>query len=174
MRNMMSVRFDSEVARQPGKAAAAAATADPSSSVDAKSTHFSWVPVAGLNTGPRRPDVPATALPPIQWPMAGSEVVAEPAGSASWVIDAPPAEAEGHGVVPATLPPTCGGEPRAPRRRPLRRARSDVRARGRVGPVRPATRPCRRLTRAMLPSSAQPPREVADRQQDHRHAGDGE
>ena len=36
--NMISVRFDSDVARQPGKAALAAATAAPSSSAEAKST----------------------------------------------------------------------------------------------------------------------------------------
>jgi len=37
-RNMMSVRFESDVARQAGNAALAAATAAPISSVDAKST----------------------------------------------------------------------------------------------------------------------------------------
>ena len=44
---MISVRFESDVARQAGKAAAAAATAASTSSADAKSTHFAWRPVAG-------------------------------------------------------------------------------------------------------------------------------
>ncbi|OGO57311.1 MAG: hypothetical protein A2V85_15565 [Chloroflexi bacterium RBG_16_72_14] len=47
MRNMMSVRFDSEVARQAGNAAFAAATARSTSSAEAKSTHLAWVPDAG-------------------------------------------------------------------------------------------------------------------------------
>ena len=47
MRNMMSVRLDSEVARQAGKAALAAATAASTSSVEAKSTCLVSVPVAG-------------------------------------------------------------------------------------------------------------------------------
>ena len=45
--NMMSVRFESEVARQPGKAALAAATAAPTSSTEARSTCFARRPVAG-------------------------------------------------------------------------------------------------------------------------------
>ena len=60
IRNRISVRFDSDVARQAGNAAFAAATAASISSVDAKSTHFACAPVAGSNTGPRRPDWPAT------------------------------------------------------------------------------------------------------------------
>ena len=44
---MMSVRLDSDVARQPGKAALAAATAAETSSTDAKSTCFVSRPVAG-------------------------------------------------------------------------------------------------------------------------------
>ena len=44
---MMSVRFDSEVARQAGNAAFAAATAAPTSSTEAKSTYLVSVPVAG-------------------------------------------------------------------------------------------------------------------------------
>ena len=44
---MMSVRFESEVARQPGNAALAAATAAPTSSTEAKSTWRVSVPVAG-------------------------------------------------------------------------------------------------------------------------------
>jgi hypothetical protein len=48
MRNMISVRFDSEVARQAGKAARAAATAASTSSADANSTSRATSPVAGL------------------------------------------------------------------------------------------------------------------------------
>ena len=44
---MMSVRLDRDVARQPGKAAFAAATAAETSSTDAKSTCFVSCPVAG-------------------------------------------------------------------------------------------------------------------------------
>jgi hypothetical protein len=47
MRNMMSVRFESEVARQAGKAALAAATAASTSSTEAKSTSRRIAPVAG-------------------------------------------------------------------------------------------------------------------------------
>ncbi len=57
---MISVRLDSEVERQAGNAALAVATAASSSSCEAKSTHFACTPVAGLNTGPWRPDVPWT------------------------------------------------------------------------------------------------------------------
>src|SRR5215203_4691558 len=64
-----SARFASDVARQAGKAAFAAATAAPTSSVVARSTSPVCCPSAGLNTGPARPDVPSTALPPIQWVM---------------------------------------------------------------------------------------------------------
>ena len=45
---MMSVRFESDVARQAGNAAFAAATAAPTSSTEAKSTCFATAPVAGL------------------------------------------------------------------------------------------------------------------------------
>ena len=45
--NRMSVRFESDVARQAGKAAWAAATAAPTSSVVAKSTSRATCPVAG-------------------------------------------------------------------------------------------------------------------------------
>ena len=45
--NMMSVRFESEVARQAGNAALAAATAAPTSSIEARSTWRVSVPVAG-------------------------------------------------------------------------------------------------------------------------------
>ena len=54
IRNMTSVRFESDVARQPGKAALAAATAASTSSTEAKSTSRATAPVAGLKTGPRR------------------------------------------------------------------------------------------------------------------------
>ena len=46
-RNMISVRFESDVARQAGNAALAAATAASTSSTEAKSTCFASRPVAG-------------------------------------------------------------------------------------------------------------------------------
>ena len=48
MRKKRSARFDSDVARQAGNAAFAAATARSTSSVDAKSTSPVCLPVAGL------------------------------------------------------------------------------------------------------------------------------
>ena len=87
MRNMISVRLDSDVARQAGKAARAAATAASTSSAEAKSTSRATSPVAGLNTGPRRPDVPATRAPPIQCGTASAVGAARcVCGSATWVI----------------------------------------------------------------------------------------
>ena len=88
MRNMISVRFESDVARHAGNAARAAATAASTSSTEAKSTSRATAPRAGSKTGPRRPDVPATRRPPIQ---CGTVAAVAPAGrsvmgSASWVI----------------------------------------------------------------------------------------
>ena len=48
MRNMISVRLLSDVARQAGKASWAALTAASTSSTDAKSTSRATSPVAGL------------------------------------------------------------------------------------------------------------------------------
>jgi hypothetical protein len=45
--NIVSARFESDVARQPGNASVAAATACPTSSVVAKSTSWVCSPVAG-------------------------------------------------------------------------------------------------------------------------------
>ena len=98
IRNRISVRFESDVARQAGNAAFAAATAASTSSTDAKSTHFAWAPVAGSNTGPRRPDRPSTGCPPIQWPMVGSEADVASAGSASWVMGGLPGGCRRSGV----------------------------------------------------------------------------
>ena len=67
--NMSSARLPSESARQAGKAAFALATAASISSTEAKSTSPVCRPVAGLKTGPVRPDVPGTSGPPIQWLM---------------------------------------------------------------------------------------------------------
>ena len=47
IRNMISVRFDSDVARHAGKAAFAAATAASTSATEAKSTSRTAAPVAG-------------------------------------------------------------------------------------------------------------------------------
>ena len=66
IRKKMSARLDSDVARHAGKASAATATAASISSVVAKSTSWVCSPVAGLKTGPVRPDSPGTTLPPIQ------------------------------------------------------------------------------------------------------------
>jgi hypothetical protein len=63
---MISLRRDSDVARQPGKAVAAAPTAASTSSTEARSTSACCSPVAGFHTGPVRPDVPATVCPSIQ------------------------------------------------------------------------------------------------------------
>ncbi len=85
---MMSVRFESDVARQAGKAAVAAATAAPSSSAEAKSTSFVTWPVAGSKTWPSRPDVPGTKCPPIQWLTRAGVVASERTdpGSATCVM----------------------------------------------------------------------------------------
>src|SRR4051794_26150576 len=64
--NMPSARRPRPVARQPGAAALAAATAASTSATLAKSTLAACSPVAGLNTGPDRPDVPSTTAPSIQ------------------------------------------------------------------------------------------------------------
>ena len=48
MRKKISVRFESDVARQAGKAAAAAETAVSTSSTEANATSFVCSPVAGL------------------------------------------------------------------------------------------------------------------------------
>ena len=103
IRNMISVRFDSDVARQAGNAAFAPRPRRPLLLDDAKSTHLRLGRSPGRTPGPARPDVPATRRPPIQWPIAGSEVEAEPAGSASWVIEVSSCGGAGGGSLPATL-----------------------------------------------------------------------
>ncbi len=65
--NRISARFAIESARHAGNAAFAAWTARSTSSAVAKSTAPDCWPVAGLNTGPLRPDVPAYGAPEIQW-----------------------------------------------------------------------------------------------------------
>ena len=67
--NMSSARFASDSARQAGKAAFPLATARSISSTEANATSPVCRPVAGLKTGPVRPDVPATFAPSIQWPI---------------------------------------------------------------------------------------------------------
>ena len=89
IRNMISERRAREVARQAGNAAFAAATARSTSAGSAKSTAWVRRPVAGLNTGPSRPEPPATSRPSIQWLILGraSEAAAPLVrGSAIWVI----------------------------------------------------------------------------------------
>src|SRR6188472_1946110 len=67
--NRISARRDRLVERHSTDAALADATAVSTSSALAKSTSAACSPVAGLNTTPERPDVPATTLPSIQWEM---------------------------------------------------------------------------------------------------------
>src|SRR5918996_2606426 len=69
MRKNTSARLESDVARQPGSASFAASTAFETSCGVAKSTSCVCSPVAGLYTGPVRPDSPGTILPPIQNPI---------------------------------------------------------------------------------------------------------
>src|SRR5262249_52017086 len=58
------------VAAHAGCAACAFATAFPTSAVLANAT-LAWTsPVFGSNTSPLRPEVPATDLPPIKWPIS--------------------------------------------------------------------------------------------------------
>ena len=61
--NIMRARRIGGVAIQAGEAALAAATAPRSSAAEAKSTSRIFSPSAGLKMSPRRPLVPATALP---------------------------------------------------------------------------------------------------------------
>ena len=66
--NMISVRFDSDVARQAGNAALAAATAASTSSAEAKSTCLRQACRSpGRRRRPRARTCPATLRPPIQW-----------------------------------------------------------------------------------------------------------
>src|SRR5690606_6749682 len=67
--NRIAVRRASEEAPQVVKASLAAATAASTSSAVANATCFSWTPVAGFQTGPKRPEVPSTGLPPMKWLM---------------------------------------------------------------------------------------------------------
>jgi hypothetical protein len=66
MLNMISARRDKLVALHAGNAALAIATTASTSLTEAKSTSADCVPVAGLNTFPVLPDVPATIEPLIQ------------------------------------------------------------------------------------------------------------
>ena len=66
---MMSARLEREAARQAGKAAFAAAMASSTSLMEARPTDACCSPVAGLKTGPVRPDVDGTVRPLIQWSM---------------------------------------------------------------------------------------------------------
>ena len=69
MLNISSARLASETVRHETNASFAACTAWSISSTDARSTAPLCRPVAGLNTGLVRPEVPATVAPPIQWWM---------------------------------------------------------------------------------------------------------
>ena len=74
IRNKMSARLDNDVRRQPANASFAVATAASTSSALAKSTSCVCAPVAGLKTGPVRPDSPATDFPPTQWLMRSTVI----------------------------------------------------------------------------------------------------
>ena len=62
-----SARRASETWRHDANASFAVWTAASISSRVAKSTAPDCSPVAGFQTGPLRPEVPGTLLPPIQW-----------------------------------------------------------------------------------------------------------
>ena len=62
-----SARRASDTWRHVLNASLALWTAASISSTVAKSTAPDCSPVAGFQTGPLRPDVPLTVLPPIQW-----------------------------------------------------------------------------------------------------------
>src|SRR6187402_2377739 len=104
MRKKSSARFDSENVRHVAEAAFADATARSISSIEANCTSPACSPVAGLYTGPVRPDSPATGSPPIQCPITFSAVVT------AALISAPPASS----VVLASVPPSGGCGLRAP------------------------------------------------------------
>ena len=93
---MISVRFESDVARQAGKAARAAATAASTSAAQAKSTSRAWRPVAGSKTGPRRPGRAgdAAAADPVLDAVvsagAGCGRLRAPWGSTTWVMSGSP------------------------------------------------------------------------------------
>ena len=67
--NSTPLRLDSDAERHSALAAFALATAASTSSRPARSTSALCNPVAGLNTGPVRPEVPAVILPSIQCEM---------------------------------------------------------------------------------------------------------
>ena len=67
IRKKSSARRESETSRQVRNASFATWTAASTSSTVAKSTAPDCSPVAGFQTGPLRPDVPGTLLPPTQW-----------------------------------------------------------------------------------------------------------
>src|SRR5262249_15386205 len=68
--NITRARRCGLVAAQAGCAVAALATAAATSARLAKAT-LAWIsPVLGLNTSPKRPDAPATCLPPMKWPIS--------------------------------------------------------------------------------------------------------
>ena len=69
-RNMTPARVVSDDAPQSAAAAAATFTTSSTSLVDANATSPVWVPVAGSNTGPERPEQPSLMRPSIQCPIA--------------------------------------------------------------------------------------------------------
>ena len=66
-RKKSSARRASDTARHDCERRLRALHGASTSSTEAKSTAPVCTPVAGLKTGPLRPDVPATRAPPIQW-----------------------------------------------------------------------------------------------------------
>ncbi len=67
IRKKSSARRERETSRQVSNALRAAWTAASTSSTVAKSTAPDCSPVAGFQTGPLRPELEGTLLPPIQW-----------------------------------------------------------------------------------------------------------
>ena len=68
--NITRARRCGLVAAQAGCAASALAIACSISALLAKATFACTSPVLGLNTSPLRPELPATVLPPMKWPIS--------------------------------------------------------------------------------------------------------
>src|SRR4051794_16741117 len=86
MLKKISARFASDTCRHSTNAAFAACTAASTSSTVARSTAPVCLPLAGLKTGPLRPESEATLRPPIQWLILLTSACSATGGLASSVI----------------------------------------------------------------------------------------
>ena len=86
MRKKMSARFESETARQPGRPPSPRRPPGRPPRPRRTRPRPDWRPVAGLKTGPLRPEPPDHGLPPIQWLMRVSPCCCSVGGVASSVI----------------------------------------------------------------------------------------